>query len=110
MLVLLVEPGRAFVSRVARGARWRTRLVDVATFLAMAVTALGVVGLVARASGWSAVVLIVLLACAAGLALVDPRRARPITRPAFRVVGAATLLIVAVSGTLALAEEVAAIV
>ncbi|MGA9159576.1 MAG: hypothetical protein WB297_01755 [Actinomycetota bacterium] len=110
VLVLLVEPSRHFVSWVARGARWRARLVEVGTFLAMAATALGVVGLVARASGLSAVVLIVLLACAIGLALVDPRRARPITRPAFRVVGAAALVIVAVSGTLALVDEVAAIV
>ncbi len=109
-LVLLIEPCGRVVTRIARGARWRARLVDAATVLALAVTALGVAGLVARASGWPAVVLIVLLVCAAGLALVDPRRARPVTRPALRVVGAAALVIVAVSGTLALIDEVAAIV
>ncbi len=110
VLVLLVEPCGRLVSAAARGGPWRARLVDIATFLAMAVTAIGVVAIVARASGWGFVVTIALLVCATGLALVDPRRARPVTRPALRVVGAIALAIVTVSGTLELIDAVTAIV
>ena len=78
--VMLVEPCGRLVSTFASGGRWRARFVDVATFAAMAVTAFGVVALVARSSGWSTLEMIVLVVCAAGLALIDPRRARPITR------------------------------
>jgi hypothetical protein len=53
-LVMLVEPSGRLVSAVARGGRWRARLVAVGTFLAMALTALGALALVARATGWAA--------------------------------------------------------
>jgi hypothetical protein len=49
-LVMLVEPSGRLVSSVARGDRWRARSVAVGTFVAMALTALGAVALVARAT------------------------------------------------------------
>jgi hypothetical protein len=109
VLVMLVEPCGRLVSTFASGGRWRARLVDVATFAAMAVTAFGVVALVARSSGWSTLVMIVLVVCAAGLGLIDPRRARPITRPTLRVVGAIALVIVTMSGTFDLLDAVTTI-
>src|SRR4029077_20939510 len=54
-LVLLVEPSGRLVSAVARGPRWRAGLVDVGTFLAIGLTALGAFALVARATGWETV-------------------------------------------------------
>jgi hypothetical protein len=48
------------------------------TFLAMGLTALGAFALVARATGWETVAMIVLLGCAAGLTVLDPQR--PIAR------------------------------
>jgi hypothetical protein len=109
VLVMLVEPCGRLVSTFASGRRWRARLVDVATFAGMAVTAFGVLALVARSTGWSTLVMIVLVVCAAGLALIDPRRARPITRPALRVVGAIALVILTVSGTFDLLDAVTTI-
>lgn len=109
VLVMFVEPCERLVSTFASGGRWRARLVDVGTFFAMAVTAFGVVALVARSSGWATLVMIVLVVCAAGLALIDPRRARPITRPILRVVGATALVVVSVSGTLDLLDAVTTI-
>ena len=53
--------------------------------------------------------MIVLVVCAAGLALIDPRRARPITRPTLRVVGAIALVIVAGLGTFDLLDAVTTI-
>ena len=109
VLVMFANPAERLVSTFARGGRRRARFVDVATFAAMAVTAFGVLALVARSSGWATFVMIVLVVCAAGLALIDPRRARPITRPTLRVVGATALVIVAVSGTLDLLDAVTTI-
>jgi hypothetical protein len=109
VLVMFVEPCGRLVSTFASGGRRRARFVDVATFAAMAVTVFGVVALVARSTGWSTLVMIVLVVCAAGLALIDPRRARPITRPTLRVVGAIALVIVTVSGTFDLLDAVATI-
>src|SRR4029077_9302690 len=51
-LVLLVEPSGRLVSAVARGAPWRDRLVDVATFFAMGLTAMGAITLVGLSTGW----------------------------------------------------------
>jgi len=109
-LVLLVDPASRVVAAIARGGRWRARLVDAGTFLAMGLTALGALALVARATGWAAPVTIVLLVCAAGLIVLDPRRTRPITRPALRVVGATALSLLAISGTVALVDAVTTIV
>ncbi len=109
-LVLLIEPSGRLVSAVARGARWRARLVDVGTFLAMGLTAFGAFALVARATGWATLAMIVLLLCAAGLILLDPHRTRPITRPTLRVAGAIALSLLTISGTVALVDAVTTIV
>jgi hypothetical protein len=50
-LVMLVEPSRRLVAAVARGGRWRARLVGVGTSVTMALTAIGASALVARATG-----------------------------------------------------------
>jgi lysylphosphatidylglycerol synthetase-like protein (DUF2156 family) len=109
-LVLLIEPSGRFVAAVAGGARWRARLVDVGTFLAMVLTAIGAFAVVARATGWETVAMLMLFACAAGLLILDPHRTRLITRPALKVTGAVALTLVAVSGTLGLVDAVTTIV
>jgi hypothetical protein len=109
-LVLLIEPSGRLVSAVARGPRWRAGLVDVGTFLAMGLTALGAFALVARATGWETVAMIVLLGCAASLVVLDPHRTRPITRPALRIAGAVSLGLVTISGIVGLVDAVATIV
>jgi hypothetical protein len=48
--------------------------------------------------------------CAAGLAFIEPSRARRITRPALRVVGGVALAVIAFSGSFALFEAVTTIV
>jgi hypothetical protein len=109
-LVLLVEPSGHLVSVVARGGRRRARLVVVGTFIAMALTALGAVALVARATGWAAPVTLVLLVCAAGLLILDLRPTRPVTRPALRITGAVALTLLTISGTVGLVEAATTIV
>ena len=108
-LVMLVEPSGHLVSVVARGGRWRARLVALGTFIAMALTALGAVALVARATGWAAPVTLVLLLCAAGLLILDLRPTRPVTRPALRITGAVALTLLTISGTVGLVEAVTTI-
>jgi lysylphosphatidylglycerol synthetase-like protein (DUF2156 family) len=108
-LVMLVEPSGRLVSAVARGDRWRARLVAVGTFLAMALTALGAAVLVALATGWAAPLTLVLLVCAAGLLVLDPRRMRPTMRPALRIPGAIALGLLTISGTMGLVDAVATI-
>jgi len=109
-LVILVEPSGRLVAAVARGNRWRARLVTGGTFLAMALTALGAVGLVARATGWAAPVTVLLVLCAAGLHILDPHRTRPIALPALRVIGAIALGLLTISGTVGLVDAVTTIV
>jgi hypothetical protein len=109
-LVILVEPSGRLVSTVARGDRWRARLVAAGTFLAMALTALGAVALVARATGWAAPVTVLLVLCAAGLHILDPHRTRPIALPALRVTGAIALGLLTISGTVGLVDAVTTIV
>src|SRR4029453_18294939 len=109
-LVLLIEPSGRLVSAVARGARWRARLVDVGTFLAMGLTAIGVLAVVARATGWETVAMLVLIGCAGGLVVLDPHRTRPITRSALRIAGAVSLSLVTISGTVGLVDAVTTIV
>ena len=109
-LVMLVEPSGRLVSTVARGDRWRARLVAAGTFLAMALTALGAVALVARATGWAAPVTVLLVLCAAGLHILDPHRTRPIALPALRVTGAIALGLITISGTVGLVDAVTTIV
>ena len=109
-LVMLVEPSGRLVAAVARGGRWRGRLVDVGTFFAMGLTAMGAIALVGRATGWARPVTIVLLLCAAGLILLDPHRTRPVTRPTLRVAGAIALSLLTISGTVGLVDAVTTIV
>jgi hypothetical protein len=109
-LVLLVDPSGRLVSAVARGARWRAGLVAIGTFLAMGLTALGAFALVARATGWETIAMLVLLECATGLLVLDPLRTRPITRPALKIVGAVSLSLVTISGTVGLVDAVTTIV
>jgi hypothetical protein len=109
-LVMLVEPSGRLVSAVARGGRWRARLVAAGTFLAIALTALTALALVARAAGWAAPVTLVLLLCAAGLLVLDLRPTRPITRPALRITGAVALTLLTISGTVGLVAAVTTIV
>ena len=109
-IVMLVEPSGRLVSTVARGDRWRARLVAAGTFLAMALTALGAVALVARATGWAAPVTVLLVLCAAGLHILDPHRTRPIALPALRVTGAIALGLLTISGTVGLVDAVTTIV
>jgi lysylphosphatidylglycerol synthetase-like protein (DUF2156 family) len=109
-LVLLIEPSGRLVSAAARGARWRARLVDVGTILAMGLTVIGVLAVVARATGWETVAMLVVFACAAGLLVLDPHRTRPITRPALRITGAVSLSLVTISGILGLVDAVTTIV
>ena len=109
-LVMLVRPSGRLVSAVARGGRWRARLVATGTFLAMGLTAFGAAALVARAPGWAAPVTLVLLLCAAGLLVPDPQRTRPVTRPVLRVTGAIALGLLTISGTVGLVDAVTTIV
>lgn len=109
-LVMLVAPSGRLVSAFARGGRWRARLVDVGTVFAMVATAIGAYALVARATGWTQPMTIVLLVCAAGLIVLDPHRTRPITRPALKASGAVALILLAISGTVALFDAVTTIV
>jgi hypothetical protein len=109
-LVLLVDPSGRLVSAVAGGARWRAGLVAIGTFLAMGLTALGAFALVARATGWETIAMLVLLGCATGLLVLDPHRTRPITRPALKIVGAVSLSLVTISGIVGLVDAVTTIV
>jgi hypothetical protein len=109
-LVMLVEPSGRLVAAVARGGRWRARLVGVGTSVAMALTAIGASALVARATGWGTVAMVAVLLCSAGLVLLDPHRTRPITRPTLRIAGAIALSLLAISGTVALVDAVSTIV
>jgi hypothetical protein len=108
-LVMLVAPSGRLVSAVARGDPWRARLVGVGAFLGMALTALGAVALVALATGWAALLTLVLLVCAAGLLVLDPRRMRPIMRPALRIPGAIALTLLTILGTVGLVDAVTTI-
>ena len=108
-LVMLLDPSGRFVSRLSH-ARWRARLVDLGTLVAMGLTAVGAVAMGARGGGSARFEWITLAICAFGITLIDPRRARPITVPALRLVGAAALTIIAVSGAWALLDNVMTIV
>ena len=110
VVVMIVKPSGRLVSSVARGDRWRARLVAAGTFLAMALTALGAVALVARATGWAAPVTVLLVLCAAGLHILDPHRTRPIALPALRVTGAIALGLLTISGTVGLVDAMTTIV
>jgi hypothetical protein len=111
LLVVLQRPARRLVDAVGGGVGWREALVTVATVAAAALTALGLTTVALRGGGWwSRLWMLALLVCAAGLAFIDPDRARPITRPALRVAGGAALAVIAISGGVELLEAVTTIV
>lgn len=109
VLVMLLEPAGRFVSRLSR-VRWRSRLVDLGAVVALGLTAVGVAAIGARAGGSAGLEWGTLVVCAFGVTVIDPRRARPITVPALRLVGAIALAIIAVSGALSLLDNVTTIV
>jgi hypothetical protein len=97
VLVMLLEPAERFVTRLSRS-RWRARAIDVGAVLALGLVAIGIGAIGSRAGGSYRLAWIVVTICAMGITLIDPRRARPITIPALRVVGGVTLAIIALSG------------
>jgi hypothetical protein len=110
LLVVLQRPARRMIQAVAGGGGWRGTLVDVATLGAASLTALGVISVGLLGGGWwDRLWMAALLGCAAGLAFVEPDRARPITRPALRVVGGVSLAVIALSGGVALFDAVTTI-
>jgi hypothetical protein len=76
----------------------------------MGLTAIGALAVVARATGWETIAMLVLIGCAAGLVVLDPHRTRPITRPALRITGGVSLSLVTISGILGLVDAVTTIV
>jgi hypothetical protein len=110
LLVVLQRPARRLIGAIAGGGGWRGGLVDVATAAATGLTALGLVAVGLQGGGWwGRLWMTSLLACAAGLAFIGPDRARPITRPALRVVGGVSLAVIALSGGVALLDAVTTI-
>ena len=107
-LVLLIEPSRRFVSRMS-GATWRARVIEVGTVLGLVLTLVGLAAIGARFGGSARLAWLVLVACAAGLTLIDRRRARPITIPALRVFGALALATIIVGGGAELLDAVTTI-
>ena len=108
-LVMLLEPAERFATRLSR-ARWRARAIDVGAVLALGVVAIGIGAIGARAGDSYRIAWIVVTICAIGITLIDPRRARPITIPALRVVGGITLAVIAMSGAWSLLDNAATIV
>ena len=110
LLVVLQRPARRLVDSVGGGVRWREALVNVATVAAAALTAFGLTAVVLGGGGWwNRLWMLTLLVCATGLAFIDPDRARPITRPALRIAGGASLAVIALSGGVALLDAVTTI-
>jgi hypothetical protein len=108
-LVMMLEPCGRFISKVARRP-WRARLVDVGTVLAAIVTAMGIGAIGARAGGTAGFEWLVLVICAIAITVIDPRRARPITIPTLRVIGAIVLAVVAATGAWELLDSATTIV
>ncbi len=108
LLVLLIEPSGRMVARAAGGRRWRGAIVDAASAVAAALTVLTAIQLGVQADGarWHGLVMLTLVACALGLAFVHPDRARPLTRPAFKAVGAVAITVIAVTGAAQLLDAV----
>jgi hypothetical protein len=77
---------------------------------ALGLTAIDVGAIGARAGSSGRIGWITVALCAIGITLIDPRRARPITVPALRAVGALALAIVAASGAWALLDNATTIV
>jgi hypothetical protein len=108
LLVLLVEPSGRLITAVAGASRWRGIAVDVAAVGAGLLTATVIVAL-AVLFGWLGPVMVALVVAAIGLAVVDPERARPLTRPLLTLVGGLALALLAVGGTVQLLDELTTI-
>jgi hypothetical protein len=108
MLVLLVEPSGRLVATVAGDERWRGVAVNVAALGAALSTAAAIVGL-GGLLGWLSPVMVALVVGAVGLAVADPERARPLTRPLLTLVGGVALALIAVGGTVRLLDELTTI-
>jgi len=108
-LVMLLEPAERFVARLSR-ARWRARAINVGAVLALGLVAIGIGAIGANVGDSYRIAWIVVTICAIGITLIDPRRARPITIPALRVVGGITLAVIALSGAWALLDNATTIV
>ena len=108
-LVILLEPSGRFIARLSR-APWRARLVDIGAILGLGLTALGIVAIGAQGGSSDRLGWITLTVCAFGVTVIDPRRARPITIPALRFVGAIALALLALGGAWTLLDSVTTIV
>jgi hypothetical protein len=103
-LVMLLDPAERFVTRLSR-ARWRARAIDVGAVLALVLVGIGIGAIGANVGDSYRIAWIVVTICAIGITLIDPRKARPVTVPALRVVGGITLVIIALSGAWSLLDN-----
>lgn len=108
LLVLLVEPSGRLVAAVTGEPRWRGIVVDVLAIGAALLTATAIVSL-AVLFGWLGPVMVALVVGGVGLAVVDPERARPLTRPTLTVVGGVALAVIVIGGGVQLLEAVTTI-
>jgi hypothetical protein len=110
LLVLWQRPARALIEAIIAGPAWRARIVDAATILGSGLMLLSAALLGLRGGvGWTATPILLVLACAAGLATIDPSRARRVTRPALWATGAIALAVIGVSGAVELVDAAATI-
>jgi hypothetical protein len=111
LLVLWQRPCRGLVAAVAGGVRWREVLVDVVTVGALGLTLMALLVPGMRSGELlPRIVVAVLVLCAAGLAMIRPERARPLTRPLLKGIGAVALATLALAGTLELLRSLTGII
>jgi hypothetical protein len=108
-LVMLIRPSRRVLARLS-GAPWGARLVDIGAVLGLGFVAFGVVAIGARSGGSDRLEWVALAICALGITVIGPRRARPITIPTLRFVGAIALALLALGGAWAVLDSVTTIV
>jgi hypothetical protein len=108
LLVLLVEPSGRLIAAVAGESRWRGVAVDITAVGAGLLTATAIVAL-AVLFGWLGPVIVALVVGAIGLGVVDPERARPLTRPTLAIVGGVALALIAIGGGVQLLDELTTI-
>jgi hypothetical protein len=108
LLVLLVEPSGRLIAAVAGESRWLGVAMDIAAVGAGLLTATAIVVL-AVLFGWLGPVIVALVVGAIGLGVVDPERARPLTRPTLAIVGGVALALIAIGGGVQLLNELTTI-
>jgi len=107
LLVLLIEPAGRLVAAAAGEGRWRGAIVDSVSAGAAALTVLAAILLAVQSGARSnGLAMLTLFGSALGLAFVHPERARPLTRPGLKGIGAVALAVIALSGTLQLLDAV----